>query len=714
MASQEVSRRADTIALVACLCVAVIFMAMRAGARWFKSRRVPMDAEDIFMYVALASFAIMSALYLAAIPTFFNVTAIAEGRIQPYANLPHDLVVMLKEFFVVQFFFWLTLWAVKWSLLSMFRRTTEGLPLYNRIWWAVLVFSILTFLGCCISNFTSCSSMHAWFTAGDCTTLRDARAKNISLWFSLAADLATDLLIMITPLRVLWTLKMSLIEKISIAIVFLVGLITMVTAIIRSVSLESSVNSGQVSTTWLMLWAAIEGAVAIVVGCLPSFAIFIRGRVAASRAHNQGSSNQNSFSYYSRTRSRKPPGSVHLEEDNDLWHGQDSASNKSLVEGGFPMCYGVFQNYYSKEFIDSTASIALIGTLAQGLCYLGAPASAILTKRFPRYQRQQIWIGWPMCILGLLTASFATSVNGLIVTQGLLYGLGFVTLTYPIISMINEWWVARKGMAFGLISASSGATGAVMPFIIEALLNRYGYQIALRACAIAMVVLTGPLIPLFRGRLPTPEHASLARIDLGFLKKPQFWIYGSSILIQGIGFFFPVVFLPSYASDIGLSSFNGALLLALMSISQVLGQLFFGYLSDKNLSVTLLATFASVAAAAAALTLWGLGKSMALLVVFAIVYGFFGFGFGTLRVAMGRAVSDDPSTIFATYAVFVFLQGIGNILVGPTSSALMESKTIVHTSYASGRYGGVVILTGVSSAVAAVVLMSWHFYKRLV
>jgi hypothetical protein len=172
---------------------------MRTFARWYKLRAAPFEVEDVFMYLALVSFAITTALYLATIPTFFNLAAITEGRMMPYASLERDLVVMLKEFFVVQFFFWLTLWAVKWSLLFMFRRLTDGINFFNKVWWAIFVFSILTFIGCCISNFTSCSSMEAWFTAGDCLTPRDARAKNISLWFSLAADLSTDLLSKIYP-----------------------------------------------------------------------------------------------------------------------------------------------------------------------------------------------------------------------------------------------------------------------------------------------------------------------------------------------------------------------------------------------------------------------------------------------------------------------------------------------------------------------------------
>jgi hypothetical protein len=60
---------------------------------------------------------------------------------------------------------------------------------------------------------------------------------------------------------------------------------------------------------------------------------------------------------------------------------------------GFPISFGVFQDYYSTlpQFADSKNNIALIGTIAQGSCYLGAPISAALTKRFPRYQRHIIW-----------------------------------------------------------------------------------------------------------------------------------------------------------------------------------------------------------------------------------------------------------------------------------------------------------------------------------
>lgn len=372
------------------------------------------------------------------------------------------------------------------------------------------------------------------------------------------------------------------------------------------------------------------------------------------------------------------------------------------------MSFGVFQNYYSTvpDFQKDASKIPLIGTLAQSLYYLGAPFSAALTRRFPKYQRQQIWVGWPLCIIGLLTASFTNSVNGLIGTQGLVYGLGFVILSYPIISMVNEWWVVRKGMAFGLISASSGVTGAFMPFLTEMLLNKYGYQTTLRGCAVAMTILTAPLITLFKGRLPPAESSALSRTNWVFLKRPLFWIYASAILAQGLGFFLPAVFLPSYASALGIPSIRGALLLALMCIAQVLGQFTFGYLSDKTFSVNSLSTVCCAATAMAAFIFWGLAKSMAFLSLFSILHGFFGFGFGTMRVAMGRAVCDDQSTVFATYALFVFLQGVGNILVTPLSAALISSPPM-RERFGVGKYSGIVILTGASSVLAVFIIGVW-------
>ncbi|RDW59489.1 CFEM-containing protein [Coleophoma cylindrospora] len=282
-ASQDVSQATNKAVVIACLVVAVVLVLLRMVARWYKHRRKPLESEDLALYFALVVFATMCALYLQAMPTLYDALAIANGKNATDANPTSAPVSMLKEFFAAQLFFWLTIWAVKASLLLMIKKLTTGLPRYTNLWWGIMVFVVLTYLACVVTEIESCANFKEWFTAGACSSARDARAKSISLWFALGADLLTDLLIMAIPIRLLWSLQKSIAERLSFGTVFSVGLITMVVAIIRAVSLHASISGGEFSAEWLILWACIEGAVAILVGCLPAFAVFLRGRVTAVR-----------------------------------------------------------------------------------------------------------------------------------------------------------------------------------------------------------------------------------------------------------------------------------------------------------------------------------------------------------------------------------------------------------------------------------------------
>ncbi|PLB52221.1 hypothetical protein P170DRAFT_472128 [Aspergillus steynii IBT 23096] len=110
--------------------------------------------------------------------------------------------------------------------------------------------------------------------------------------------------------------------------------------------------------------------------------------------------------------------------------------------------------------------------------------------------------------LGLLISSFATTLGALIITQGVIYGVGFLIFYYPIFNMGNEFWAARRGTAYSLLYIASGVSGAVMPLILEKLLYRFGYWMFLRAVAGVLVLVNGLLIPFLKGHLPASEQSS--------------------------------------------------------------------------------------------------------------------------------------------------------------------------------------------------------------
>ena len=390
----------------------------------------------------------------------------------------------------------------------------------------------------------------------------------------------------------------------------------------------------------------------------------------------------------------------------------------------------MFQNYYAKlPQFQGNPYIPVVGTLASGIPYLGGPLITLLVRRFQRYRILIVWVGYVICILGLFLGSFADSIGTLILTQGILYGskkvhrsgmigpvlickiAGFVTFYFPVLSIVNEWWISRRGFAFGIITSAAGASGIAMPLVIEALLNRYGFRTSLRAIATAMVILTGPLIFLIKPRLPISQSSTTARTDWSFARNPLLLVYCTANMAQGLGFFFPSLFLPSYATSVGLSPTKGATLLSIMAAAQVLGQWTFGVRSDK-FALNPLVLLSTMVAAIACFAAWGLSHSLWTLVIFSILFGFFAYGFSSMRARMGIAVAgEDPTVALQTFGMFTLCQGIGNVLAGPISAGLLKDA-VRRDRYGILRYKALIIFTGASMVLSALSVGFWYVRPR--
>jgi hypothetical protein len=66
-------------------------------------------------------------------------------------------------------------------------------------------------------------------------------------------------------------------QKVGIGGIFCVGIICIVIAIIRVVQIDvKSNNNSTPSSSWLALWGIVETGIAVIIGCLPSFAVLCR------------------------------------------------------------------------------------------------------------------------------------------------------------------------------------------------------------------------------------------------------------------------------------------------------------------------------------------------------------------------------------------------------------------------------------------------------
>ncbi|KAF2434651.1 MFS general substrate transporter [Tothia fuscella] len=336
---------------------------------------------------------------------------------------------------------------------------------------------------------------------------------------------------------------------------------------------------------------------------------------------------------------------------------------------GFPMSFGIFAAYYKDhENFRNDRYIPVIGTLTTGIAFLGAPIVVPIAARYHSKQRQMIWAGWAICVASLIAASFATKVWHLLVAQGIAYGLGFLILYYAMLSMLNEWFDARRGLAYGILFGAAGISGTGLPFLVQILLTKFGFAATLRAYAVALVLIIGPTLPLCRGRLSKVQRC---KVEYKVLKNPVLWALLFSNLFQGLAFFLPGIYLPTYAYTLSISPARATLLLCLLNGSQILGQVLLGWLSDWVNSFFLLVV-STLSSAIIAGLLWYMATGFMHLLAFSILFGFFAGGYSVLWPRWAKVLIDHEPTELWIYGLLAFQRGVGNIAAGPISVALIK------------------------------------------
>ncbi|KAK7467602.1 hypothetical protein VKT23_004655 [Stygiomarasmius scandens] len=377
-----------------------------------------------------------------------------------------------------------------------------------------------------------------------------------------------------------------------------------------------------------------------------------------------------------------------------------SAFFVELIVWAFPFSYGVYLNYYTTHVFPnvSTNTLALVGSISTGLLYLSAPFVLYLNNRFPWYKRRVMMLGVVLCVSGLLGAAFATAPWQLILTQGAIFSLGGSLLYFPMMTYCFEWFSEKKGLANGVMFSGTGVGGVVVPIVTQASLERYGHRTTLVGSAIAFLIIIVPCFPYAKGRLPVAQSVNARSFNKQFLYNRVFWIIFVANVIQGFGSFIPSLYIPTFASDINMSSTAGTLALSLMNGASAPGLVFLGWMSDFNVSQSML--ISSLCSSLSVFFLWGLTGGLGPLLSFSCIYGFMALSWSAMwpRFVSAAAI-DDPTEISNVIGLFLFGKGIAGVLSAPVASGLLHPWYFTNkTTFAYGvqGYGPLIMFTGIS------------------
>lgn len=375
---------------------------------------------------------------------------------------------------------------------------------------------------------------------------------------------------------------------------------------------------------------------------------------------------------------------------------------------GFPFSYGVFETYYLSKlpFSKHPNGIAMIGTFACGGMYLVAPLTLYILEQWPSIRRSSSVFGLVVILTALVAASFSTQVWHLILTQGCLYAIGGSFLYAPTMFYLDEWFILRKGLAFGIMWAGVGTAGVIFPFILTSLFNAYGFATTLRMWAIAMLILCAPLIYLVKPRLPVSSPPLPHQpVSYAFLTTRTHVFLQLCNILEGLGFFLPAIYLPSYAKYLRLPTIASSVLLATLNIFSGLGSIVLGFLCDR-LHVTIVITISTLGATLSVFLFWGLATTLPFLVVFAATYSFFAGGFSAIWSGMMKEVqrASRHAKMGALMGLFAAGRGIGAVLSGPISEVLLRRDDFNGNGHGGEakfgyqtKYGVLIIFTGVSA-----------------
>ncbi|PYH45144.1 putative MFS monocarboxylate transporter [Aspergillus saccharolyticus JOP 1030-1] len=317
-------------------------------------------------------------------------------------------------------------------------------------------------------------------------------------------------------------------------------------------------------------------------------------------------------------------------------------------------------------------------------------------------------------------SSFAQTVWQLIATQGVLCGLGNGLVFSPTTLLLDQWFIRRKGLAYGIMWAGKSVCGVALPFVTSASLERYGVRTTLRAWTVITLLTTLSALPFIKPRVPPAASTSPQPLDLAFLKLFTFWTLELGNIIQSFGYFLPSAYLPSYSTTAaGLSETTGTILIALFNATSIVGGIVLGAMCDR-FAVPNIMLLSSVGSGLSVLLFWGLSSTatntnlppedsqthtaLALLTIFSITYGFFAGGFSSTWSGVLTQIKREVPAL-ETGLVFGLLaggRGVGSVISGPLSEKLMQKGSVVgvagevSTGYATD-YGAVILFTGVTA-----------------
>jgi sugar phosphate permease len=294
----------------------------------------------------------------------------------------------------------------------------------------------------------------------------------------------------------------------------------------------------------------------------------------------------------------------------------------------------------SKDLGWSIGELSAPQGLRLALFGLAAPLAGGLMLRYG--PRRMVALSGALLLAGLATSIVATQKWQLWLGMGVLLGLAPGITAMQLNAVVAaRWFVAHRGLVVGLLGGAI-ATGMLIFMPLAAWVSeRWGWRMALLIPSLGAAASWLAYLWLARDRpqdlglpalgetsiapAPAAPQANFIELSVQALalgaRKPVFWVLAATFAICGISSFgLTQTHLLPFCGDLGVPLGTAAWLLALIGISDLVGTIGSGWLSDRIDNRWLLAWYYGLRGFAL-LWLVSTQPTMVGLTIFAVIYG---------------------------------------------------------------------------------------------
>ncbi|KAH7305492.1 major facilitator superfamily domain-containing protein [Stachybotrys elegans] len=374
---------------------------------------------------------------------------------------------------------------------------------------------------------------------------------------------------------------------------------------------------------------------------------------------------------------------------------------------GYVNSFGSFQTYYTSTLPHTPSEISWIGSIQTWLTFFLSAVSGRLLDA--GYFLPTVIVGSLCQVVGIFLMSVSTQYWQLMLTQGVLTGIGSGLFFTPSVAIISTYFLKRRAIAVGVATTGNSIGGLVYPLVVRELIPRVGFAWTTRAIGFINLAALGLACTFLRPRLPPRKSGPI--IDWSAFKEPVYLAYASGLFFMIWGVFFTLYYLGSYGHDtLNMTFPEAAILITLINGCGLPARVLIPLIADRY------GTLNAMAASCLSLTIvafcWLAVSDLPGVYVFACLYGITNGAYQSLMPTGVASITKQMDKVGTRMGMMFSILSIAGLTGPPIAGEILAAG--------SGSYTGPIIWAAVASVLGSMSMVvargfvgGWKLHVKL-